>query len=597
MSVATSPQQQIHDAIQAGDKIVAIDLFCGAGGMSWGLAQALEAIAEDYDRSVADIVELHAVNHDEHAIESHQRNHPWAEHYHCDVQALNPRDVVDADRTVHILIACPDCTFFSTARGGGPKDRDKRMTPREVLDWVERLQVQNILFENVPKFEDWGPLDEDNRPISEQEGEYFEHWLNALTIEGFNVEYRILTAADYGDATSRRRLFVAGRQHSGVDWPAQSHSESGHGDTDEWRTAADIIDWSDPGESVWVRDLRDGRRSPLVNNTMQRIAEGIRRHCDERLAAFADVVAEIGRADEDDPVPYPLPELRERIVPAKHADLVAATIDEPFLVKYYGTGTATSVRAPLDTVTAGGGRGGGTFRLCVPTTFLLRQQNGTGAYPLDADTRPVPTVAKAGAISRVDPQAFVLPRNGRHRGLFSNPSYRPDDRPLHTVIAGDTRQGYYVEPYLVPFYNERAGQRPRTHDLGDPAPTVVSSKIPAGVCAPYIVSYHGNDDAKPITEPLPTQTSRDRFALVIPELFPLGLDIKFRMLKPTELAAAQGFPPDYTFVGNKTETVKQIGNAVPVNLAQALCEQMLVGDQPTLDTYADGATGGAEADD
>jgi len=614
--------------IETGEKIVAVDLFCGAGGMSWGLAQALESIAENVDRPIQDIVELHAVNHWDRAIETHSENHPWAEHYHKPVQQLNPRDVVDGDTEVDILIACPDCTYFSTARGGGPKDRDKRMTPREVLDWVERLDVRNVLFENVPKFEDWGPLDEDGYPITEQEGEYFENWLNALTIEGFNVEYRVLTAADYGDPTSRQRLFVAGRKEAGVEWPLPTHSQDGEADdTEPWRTAANVIDWSDPGESLWVRDLRDGRRSPLVNNTMERIAEGIRRHCDDTLAPFAAVLDDIGQEDEDEPVKYPLPELRETIVPARYAAEVACVRDQPFLVKYYGTLPPQPVTAPLDTVT-GTGR---NYALCWPERFLLRQQNGEGAYPLLVDEDPVPTVASAGAISRVDVDPFVLPKNGIQRGKHSNPAYDPDDTPLHTVIASDTRQGYLVkpsliryshggavkdvddpvptittarggvfsvaQPYLVPFYNERAGQRPRVHDLEEPAPTIVSSKIPAGVCTAYLVAYYGNGHSQPVTDPLPTQTSKDRFALVVSELFPLGLDIKFRMLKPSELAAAQGFPPSYEFVGNKTETVKQIGNAVPVNLAQSLCEQMLIGDQPTIDSYTGGGTGGVDPDD
>jgi len=622
-ATATSPAQQIHQTIQAGEKVVAIDLFCGAGGMSWGLAQALEDIASQYDRPIEDLVELHAVNHDATAIETHQRNHPWADHYHKPVQQLNPRDVVDGDRTVHILIACPDCTYFSSARGGGPKDRDKRMTPREVLDWVERLQVQNILFENVPDFRDWGPLDEDSRPIPEQKGEYFEHWVNALSIEGFNVEHRILCAADYGDATSRRRLFVAGRQHSGVEWPTPTHSEDGDTPgTDPWRTAADVLDWSDLGESLWSRDLTDGRRKPLVNNTMQRIAEGIRRHCDDRLALFADILDEIGRADEDEGVAYPLPDLRERIIPARYAGVAADVLAEPFLVKYHGTSPPQPVDAPLDTVTSGGRN----YALC--SAFLLGQQSNAIARAIGE--RPTPTVAAAGSISLSVPQTFVLPRNGIYGGLHSNATYTPGDRPLHTVLSGKTVNGYAVSPYLVPFNNGRDGQRPRVNDLDDPAPTVLASKVPAGVVSPYLVKYYGRKDAqqavdeplatvrtentfgvaspylveyygngraRAVDAPVPTIPTRDKFALVVPELYPLGLDIKFRMLKPAELAAAQGFPSDYDFAGNKTETVRQIGNAVPVNLAQSLCEQMLVGSQPTIASYTEPAKEVADDDD
>jgi DNA (cytosine-5)-methyltransferase 1 len=53
------------------------------------------------------------------------------------------------------------------------------------------------------------------------------------------------------------------------------------------------------------------------------------------------------------------------------------------------------------------------------------------------------------------------------------------------------------------------------------------------------------------------------------------LDIRFRMLKPHELAAAQGFPRDYKFTGNTTQVVKQIGNAVPKNLSKALVKAAL----------------------
>ena len=48
------------------------------------------------------------------------------------------------------------------------------------------------------------------------------------------------------------------------------------------------------------------------------------------------------------------------------------------------------------------------------------------------------------------------------------------------------------------------------------------------------------------------------------------LDLKLRMLAPHELALAQGFRKGYRFVGNKTQVVKQIGNAVPRRLARAI---------------------------
>ena len=208
----------------------------------------------------------------------------------------------------------------------------------------------------------------------------------------------------------------------------------------------------------------------------------------------------------------------------------------------------------------------------------------------------MPTIATKGAISKVEPRPFVLPRNGYHRGLHSNPAYDPTERPLHTVTA-KTHDGHLVRPYLVPFYGERDGQAPRTHDPDVPLPTVPASKSPAGVCRPYLIQYNGQSGCSDVGEPVPTVTTKDRFALCLPELYPWGLDVHFRMLQPRELAAAMGFPPDYDFRGNKTETIEQIGNAVPVNLATALCERLLASEVPTVDGYGQPATGGAEADD
>jgi DNA (cytosine-5)-methyltransferase 1 len=58
------------------------------------------------------------------------------------------------------------------------------------------------------------------------------------------------------------------------------------------------------------------------------------------------------------------------------------------------------------------------------------------------------------------------------------------------------------------------------------------------------------------------------------------------MLEPSELAAAMGFPEDYAFRGTKTDVTEQIGNAVPVHLAKALCERLLAGRDPTLESFS-----------
>lgn len=89
---------------------------------------------------------------------------------------------------------------------------------------------------------------------------------------------------------------------------------------------------------------------------------------------------------------------------------------------------------------------------------------------------------------------------------------------------------------------------------------------------PFIIEYYGNGQSHPLTIPLPTITTKDRFSLVVGND---SLDIGFRMLQPHELAAATGFPNNYKFCGTKAEKVKQIGNAVPPAFARAMFSTIL----------------------
>jgi DNA (cytosine-5)-methyltransferase 1 len=620
--------------------IRAVDLFCGAGGLSWGLVEAIKGVAIDAERPTEEVldhaIDLVGVNHWNIAIETHERNHPWARHFHDDVGNVDPSEVFDGDDPeIKILSGGIECVHWSIARGGKPVDAQKRMPAWDVLTWIQKLRPENVLLENVKEFEQWGPIDEDGTPT--RTGETFEQWVNGIHSLGYSVDWAVLNAADYGDATSRDRLFVLARREHRPEFPDPSHSKDGEGDTELWRTAAEIIDWSEPGESIWTRSR------PLVENTMQRIAEGIRRHGDDRFEPYAEAVAQLGKTDVE--------AMQQRVVPPEFAPLVADLLDQPFLVSPGEAGEALGLCTPyllsqhlsgvprdvtertVPTITSTS-RG---ISLSRPTPFLLGQHGG--AAPRAVDSEPVPTIASAGYVRVFDAAPFILPRNGRQRGIHSNPAYGPADEPLHTVTA-QNHDGYLLtptllrfshggalldvqdplptittakggvfalaRPYLVPFYGERSGQAPRVRDLDRPLQTVPATKVPAGLARPYLVQYHGQSGAHSLELPTPTLTARDSLALCVPECYPWGLDVRFRMLQPRELAAAQGFPSDYDFAGTKTETVEQIGNAVPVNLARQLVESLLRSSTPSLTDYLDDAatvespatgTGGVAGDD
>lgn len=574
------------------ETIRAVDLFCGAGGLSWGLVQALREVALNADAPteafLAEAIDLVGVDHWDQAIETHQRNHPWARHFHDDVANVNPRDVFDErDPEVTIVSGGIECTHWSTARGGKPVSEQKRMPAWDFLNWVQKLRPGHVLVENVPEFESWGPI-VDGEPT--RNGDTFASWVDSLHSLGYSVDWGVLDAADYGDATARERLFVLATRDGTPQFPDPTHSDECD-DLPDRRSAAEIIDWSDPGGSIWTRDLDDPRKRPLKNSTMQRIGEGIRRHCDGRLEPFADVLAEIGRDD--------VRRLREQPVPVRYAATAARVLEEPFLVacdgtatpatpsltKYYSTSSARPVDAPLDTTTSGGLK----YGLCVPQ--VLGQHSNSVAR--DATARPAPTIAAAGKLQLVTQRAYLL----RQQSGGVPPAV---DEPLPTI--GTEKGGVFAlsAPYLCPLYNGRDEQRPRTRSVDRPLMTVPASKSPAGVASPlaqpFLDDYEGSPNG--LDTPLGTITAIDKFTLVIPELYPWALDVRYRMLQPRELQRAQGFPDDYEITGTKRDTTRQIGNAVPVTLAQRLVESLLADRLPSLTDYlGDGTTAGGVASD
>src|SRR6516162_6866153 len=251
--------------------VLVADLFCGAGGSSTGARHALEALGFQMN--------LVAVNHWNVAIETHSRNHPEARHYCQDVNAVKPAEIVPEGK-LDLLMASPTCTYHSRARGGKPINDQGRMDPWAIVHWCTELRGKRLLVENVPEFLDWGPLDlRTGRPIKRRRGEYFRAWNAALQGAGFKLDWRIVNAADFGDATTRERFFWMARSDGKrVHWPDPTHSRSGEADLlghgrHKWRAAREIIDWSIEGKCIF------DRKRPLSSKTLGRIYAGAVKFC------------------------------------------------------------------------------------------------------------------------------------------------------------------------------------------------------------------------------------------------------------------------------------------------------------------------------
>jgi len=386
---------------------IVVDNFAGGGGASTGLELGL-------NRHV-DI----AINHDPAAIDMHKKNHPETKHYCESVWDVNPVDVC-AGRPVGLGWFSPDCKHFSKAKGNRPVDKNIRGLAWVVARWAALVPMRVFMLENVEEFLTWGPVVEVSpgkfKPCPERKGETFEGFKKALSTGlelshpawkeiyqslfranfnlkekltifkrlkaglGYDLEHRILSACDFGVPTTRKRLFMVGRNDGKpVVWPSPTHGPAGSG-LASYKTAADIIDWSIPVRSIF------GRKRPLADATMRRIAKGIEKFVNSDKAYIVPqnkvvpFITEHANAssqrnmDANEPLRTICAQVKgghfalvtSHIVKLR-GDNVGHRTDEPlhtisaggnhlgevqaFLVKYYGTSDAQAANDPLGTVT------------------------------------------------------------------------------------------------------------------------------------------------------------------------------------------------------------------------------------------------------
>ena len=196
-------------------KLLYIDLFCGAGGTSTGVANA-----RLHGRKCAKVIAC--VNHDANAIASHQANHPDTLHFTEDIRTLELSPLVkhlDKMKKKYpeaktVLWASLECTNFSNAKGGQPRDADSRTLAEHLFRYMDVLDTDYIYIENVKEFMYWGDLDQNGKPLSKDQGRSYMRWVNKVKSYGYDYDWRLLNAADYGAYTSRRRFCQA--------WPSDN---------------------------------------------------------------------------------------------------------------------------------------------------------------------------------------------------------------------------------------------------------------------------------------------------------------------------------------------------------------------------------------
>lgn len=213
---------------------------------------------------------------------------------------------------------------------------------------------------------------------------------------------------------------------------------------------------------------------------------------------------------------------------------------EPYIAVLRGQSKTRSIHEPIPTLTTGQ-----HLALVVPV------DNGStkgGARTLDKPLSTITTKQRHGVL-----QSLVM---GKHS---NSPARAADGHPLPTLATESGPQ--IIHPLIM---GQHACSAARD-SAKEPLPTLTTAAHVHSV-RPLIVNYYGTGVCHSTDGPLPTVTTKQRFGLLSPGQ---ELALSYRMLSARELARGTGFPDSYKFAGNKTQTVKQIGNAVPPPFAYA----------------------------
>lgn len=157
-----------------------LDLFCGAGGSSWGAFGAGAKIVAAFD--TWDV-----------ACRAYKENFPKTRVYQRRLEEITPARLKNGLGEIDLIIASPECTSHSTAKGAGPRSNRSRNTAFQVVDFAKAFKPRWIIVENVVSMRRWSR---------------YETFKKMLEDEGYHVREQILSASDFGVPQRRRRLYL-----------------------------------------------------------------------------------------------------------------------------------------------------------------------------------------------------------------------------------------------------------------------------------------------------------------------------------------------------------------------------------------------------
>lgn len=576
-------------------RLLYIDLFCGAGGTSTGVENAT-VFGDKCAKVIA------CVNHDKNAILSHMANHPDVLHFTEDIRNLELSPLIEhvnKMKAIHpdayvVLWASLECTNFSKAKGGMPRNADSRTLAEHLFRYIEGINPDYIQIENVEEFMCWGDLDEKGKPVSRDQGRKYVKWVCNVMDYGYNYDYRILNSANFGAYTSRKRYFGQfAKCGLPIVFPVQTFAKNGDeggmfSQYKKWKAVREVLDLDDEGKSIFAK------KKPLCEKTLERIYAGLVKFVAGGKKKHDDMILKYNSMNThgyykpqstDEPCPTvacqnrlgyvklnflskqfsgdPMSKNQSIELPAgavttkDHHAIVSAK----FLSEYYGgvdhnhtlnvPATTLTTRSRHAFVTAYFGNGYNTSIDEPNPTVTTKERHALVSIDLN---EPMPDVP----LDKVTIQSSHFLDNQYGNGSASSiESASPTivNNPKQSIVSADR---FLANPYS---FKSDGGT------LDKPCCTLIAHMDKAPLW--LVTAKHGElgiaiyDNDSPMTRKI--KEFMAMYGII---------DIKMRMLNIGELKRIMGFPADYVLVGSQAEQKKYIGNAVEVNMSRVLCEAL-----------------------
>lgn len=171
-----------------------LDLFCGAGGLSYG-----------FERVGYEIVL--GIDNDKAALETFELNHKGAKGLNADISEINGEQIKKYFNKgkVDVIIGGPPCQGLSLS---GPRkfDDPRNKLYLSYIRLVDELQPKAFIIENVPGL------------VSLFKGKIKDSIVERLTNMGYNISFEVLLASDYGVPQNRKRVFFVGLKKGFFDF-------------------------------------------------------------------------------------------------------------------------------------------------------------------------------------------------------------------------------------------------------------------------------------------------------------------------------------------------------------------------------------------